>query len=190
MISLRSAELFRLELRARMPFRYGIATMTEVPQLIARLTFEIDGTEAYGIAADLLPPKWFTKDPTRALADEIDEMLRVIRAAIRHAQAVRAPTVFAFWREVYAAQAAWAAAEKLPPLLSNFGTSFVERALIHALCRLRRVSLAAALRENLDEPDALVQLTIRDGASFDTGFDLKAFAEIANIELTPDKVEQ
>jgi hypothetical protein len=48
----------------------------------------------------------------------------------------------------------------------------------------------AALRENLDEPDALVQLTIRDGASFDTGFDLKAFAEIANIELTPDKVEQ
>jgi hypothetical protein len=149
MISLRSAELFRLELRARMPFRYGIATMTEVPQLIARLTFEIDGTEAYGIAADLLPPKWFTKDPTRALADEIDEMLRVIRAAIRHAQAVRAPTVFAFWREVYAAQAAWAAAEKLPPLLSNFGTSFVERALIHALCRLRRVSLAAALRENL-----------------------------------------
>jgi len=48
----------------------------------------------------------------------------------------------------------------------------------------------AALRENLNEPDALVQLTIRDGASFDTGFDLKAFAEIANIELTPDKVEQ
>ena len=148
MITLRSAELFRLELRARMPFRYGIATMTEVPQLIARLTFEIDGTAAYGLAADLLPPKWFTKDPTRALDDEIDEMLRVIRAAVRHAQAVRAPTVFAFWREVYAAQTAWATAEKLPPLLSNFGTSFVERSLIHALCRQQRVSLAAALREN------------------------------------------
>ena len=50
--------------------------------------------------------------------------------------------------------------------------------------------LIAALRENLNEPDALVHLIIRDGASFDTGFDLKAFAEIANIELTPDKVEQ
>lgn len=48
----------------------------------------------------------------------------------------------------------------------------------------------AALRENLDEPDALVQLTIRDGAAFDTGFDLKAFAELAGIELTPDTVEQ
>ncbi len=50
--------------------------------------------------------------------------------------------------------------------------------------------LIAALRENLNEPDALVQLTIRDGAAFDTGFDLKAFADLAGIELTPNSVEQ
>ncbi len=149
MITLRSAEVFRLELRARMPFRYGIATMTDVPQLIARLTFDLDGKIETGLAADLLPPKWFTKDPTRGLADEIDEMLRVIRAALRHAHAICAATAFDFWRELYAAQMAWAAAEKLPPLLANFGTSFVERALIHAVCRARGVSLAAALRENL-----------------------------------------
>lgn len=48
----------------------------------------------------------------------------------------------------------------------------------------------AALREMLEEPDALVQLTIRDGAAFETGFDFKAFAELAGIELTPDTVEQ
>jgi hypothetical protein len=47
-----------------------------------------------------------------------------------------------------------------------------------------------ALRENLEEPDALVQFTIRDGADFETGFDLKHFAEITGIDLTPDKVEQ
>ena len=46
------------------------------------------------------------------------------------------------------------------------------------------------LRENLNEPNALIQLTIRDGASFATGFDLKTFAEIAGINLTPEKVEQ
>ena len=149
MIALVSTELFRLELRARMPFRYGIATMTEVPQLVARLTFEIDGATHTGVAADLLPPKWFTKDPKRALVDEIDEMLRVIRTAIAHAGALRAATPFAFWRELYAAQSAWAAREKIPPLLANFGTSFVERALLHAFCRARRTTLAAALRENL-----------------------------------------
>jgi len=148
-ITLRSAELFRLELRARMPFRYGIATMTEVTQLIVRCTFEIDGVRTTGLAADLLSPKWFTKDPTRALADEVDEMLRVVRSAISLARELRAPTGFAFWHELYTAQSAWAAREKLPPLLSNFGTSFVERALVHALCRAHRTTLSAALRDDL-----------------------------------------
>jgi len=46
------------------------------------------------------------------------------------------------------------------------------------------------LRKHLQEPDALVQVKIRDGADFETGFDLKRFAEIAGIDLTPDKVEQ
>lgn len=149
MIRLLSAELRRLELRTRIPFRYGIATMTDVPQIVARIAFEIGGAAHTGLAADLLPPKWFTKDPARGLADEVDEMLRVIRVAVRHAQAVRAPTAFEFWRELYATQMAWAAAENLPPLLANFGTSFVERALIHAICRARSASLPAAVRENL-----------------------------------------
>jgi hypothetical protein len=149
MIRLLSAELFRLELRARMPFRYGIATMTDVPQVIVRLTFDLAGRPATGLAADLLPPKWFTKDAARGLAEEVDEMLRVIRAAITHARGLRAPTPFAFWRELHAAQGAWAAREGLPPLLAHFGTSFVERALLHAVCRRHGATLSGALRANL-----------------------------------------
>ncbi|MDB6126352.1 MAG: hypothetical protein JWM35_248, partial [Verrucomicrobia bacterium] len=56
--------------------------MTEVPHVCLRVMFEIDGRAHTGIAADHLPPKWFTKDPTRALGDEIEEMLVVIRAAV------------------------------------------------------------------------------------------------------------
>ncbi len=149
MIRLHHAEFFRLELRARMPFRYGIATMTEVTQLTMRCTFEIDGRPETGLAADLLSPKWFTKDPARALAEEVEEMLRVIRAAVAHAHGIRAATGFEFWRELYAAQSAWAQGEKLPPLLAHFGTSFVERSLLHALCRARQTSLAAALQGDL-----------------------------------------
>ena len=73
MIHLRNASLYRLQLRARMPFRYGIVTMTEVPHVFLNLTFEIDGQPHSGVAADHLPPTWFTKDPNRALSDEIDE---------------------------------------------------------------------------------------------------------------------
>jgi hypothetical protein len=148
MIALRSAELFRHQLKARMPFRYGIATMTEVPHVFLRLTFDFNGRAQAGLAADHLPPKWFTKDPNRDLDDEINEMLAVIRAAVGHARGLRAATPFAFWRELYAAQAAWGAAQKIPPLLAQFGTSLVERALLDAFCRAQGLTLAAALRGN------------------------------------------
>ena len=154
MILLKEAKLHRIELRARMPFRYGIATMTELPHVVLALTFEIDGRTAVGLAADHLPPKWFTKDPARAPQDEIEDMLGVIRAAAAHARDVRAATVFDFWRELYVAQAAWAkrgGAESgaVPPLLAHFGTSLVERALIDAFGRARGASFAAGLRENI-----------------------------------------
>lgn len=149
MIRLVTAELFHLELRTRIPFRYGIATMTEVPQAILRAGFEIDGRVESGIAADVLPPKWFTKDPDRALDAEIVEMRRMIQVAVAHARGIRAPNAFAFWSELHAAQAAWGAAQNLPPLLVHFGTSFVERALIHAVCRRHALGFAAALRADV-----------------------------------------
>ena len=52
-----------INLRTRMPFKYGIATMTDVPYAFLRLAVEIDGTIYEGYSADNLPPKWFTKIP-------------------------------------------------------------------------------------------------------------------------------
>ena len=148
MIKLLESELFRIQLKARMPFRYGIATMTDVPHVFLRLTFDFGGVAQSGVAADHLPPKWFTKDPSRGLEDEINEMLLVIRTAVTHAQAIRAESPFVFWRELYAAQAAWGVANAIPPLLAQFGVTLVERALIDAACRQQGTTLATALHEN------------------------------------------
>ncbi|MBP6506495.1 MAG: hypothetical protein KA257_02925 [Opitutaceae bacterium] len=148
MITLRNAELFRIQLKARMPFRYGIATMTEVPHVFLRLTFDFNGTSAAGVAADHLPPKWFTKDPKRALNEEIEEMLAVIHAAVRHARVIEAATPFAFWRTLYDLQAGWGRAENIPPLLAQFGVTLVERTLIDAFCRHTGTTLATALHTN------------------------------------------
>lgn len=148
MISLRQAELFRIELRLRMPFRFGIATLTELPHAVLRLTFDIDGRPQHGYAADNLPPKWFTKVASRMPADEIAEMFDVIRAAVKHAGPIRAATPFAFWRELDAAHGSWARATGLPSLLGNFGATFVERALIDAFCRAQQTTFARALRDN------------------------------------------
>ena len=110
-----------------MPFRYGIATMTEGPVIFVRLRVAEGGREIFGISSDLLPAKWFTKVPDRPIAEEIDEMLRVILQACRTAAGLQGKNAFELWRQLYEAQAAWGKQEKLPPLLWNFGVSLVER---------------------------------------------------------------
>src|SRR5262249_43578158 len=125
-----------LDLKTRMPFKYGIATMTSTPHALVRVRVEVGGRVGTGVAADHLPPKWFTKDPGRAGDDEVEEMLRVIERAVQSAEGLRAPTVFAAWRRLFDAQGAWGQAEGLPALLTHFGTSLVERAVIDAFCRL------------------------------------------------------
>jgi len=148
MIKLQKAELFSQPLKARMPFRYGIATMTEVTHVFLRLTFDFGGKTQHGVSADHLPPKWFTKDPQRPLDEEVEEMLLVIRTALANAQKITAETPFAFWRALYDAQAQWAQARNLPPLLAQFGVTLVERALIDAFCRANNTPFPVALREN------------------------------------------
>lgn len=134
-LHIREGDIHLLDIRTRMPFKYGIATMTSTPHAFVRLRVEVDGTLATGIAADHLPPKWFTKDPARGLDDEVDEMLRVIAHAVATATGQRGPSAVAVWRLLYDAQATWGQAEGLPPLLAHFGTSLVERALLDAVCR-------------------------------------------------------
>jgi hypothetical protein len=140
---------YRAELRARMPFRYGIAKMTELPHVFVEVTCDFGGGAQAGVSADHLPPKWFTKNPARDPADEIGDMLGAIRQAQAHARAIgSARTVFTFWRALYDRQEAWARAGSVPRLLAHFGTSLVERALIDAFCRFHRQPFAAALRTN------------------------------------------
>ena len=136
-----------INLRTRMPFKYGIATMTDVPYAFLRLAVEIDDTIYEGYSADNLPPKWFTKIPEAPLGGEMAEMLRVIEHARETAIGLQANTPFDLWLDLYEAQSAWGDSENLAPLLSGFGTSMVERALIEAACRAANKPFAAAVRD-------------------------------------------
>jgi hypothetical protein len=142
-------DIHLIDLRTRMPFKYGIATLTSTPHAFVRLRVEIAGKVAIGVAADSLPPKWFTKDPARPLEDEIDEMLRVIEHGLQTAIGLGGQSPFQVWRQLYQAQADWGRVEQLPPLLSNFGTALVERAFIEAVCRMANKPFAEVLRSNL-----------------------------------------
>jgi hypothetical protein len=145
-----SIEQSILNLRTRMPFRYGIITLNAVPHLFLKAEVEIDGRRQVGIAADSLPPKWFTKDPDSSPRDDVTELLEVIESACTIARAVpRAPSVFAFWKYLYEMQAAWGGGWGKAPLLYHFGTSLVERAVIDAVCKMMSVPFFQAVREGL-----------------------------------------
>lgn len=147
-IEILSVAIERHDISTRMPFKYGIATMTHLPHLFIRATVRFDSQTQMGIAADHLPPKWFTKDPDKDPLEEIDDMLRVIEAASEHAQQIQAETVFSFWHQLYKQQHTWSQSNSIPPLLAHFGTSLIERALIDAFCRFRQSSFAILLHEN------------------------------------------
>src|SRR5258706_16118175 len=138
-----------LNMRARLPFRFGITTMTFAPHLFLGVELAVEGQRTKGFAADHLPPKWFTKDPKTAYADDVTEMIRVIRHAGATAKSLAvSPSVFAAWQRLYDAQSEWAEHERIPPLLANFGVSLIERAMIDAFCRATRTPFAKALRAN------------------------------------------
>ena len=132
---------FRLPMKTRFPFRYGIAAMTQLPHLFVVTDIEIDGRIATGISAEGLPPKWFTKNPDTTYAvDDLPGMLSVIRhAAAAGIEIGSQTTFFDWWRELYEAQFSWARAADVPPLLAGLGFSLIERAVIDAFCRANQV---------------------------------------------------
>ena len=142
------ADCIEVQLKARLPFRYGIATMTETPHRFVRVELDVNGNKQTGIAADHLPPKWFTKNPTSSLASDLAEMRDVIDHALHTAENLgSAETVFDLWLRLHVAQKRWAEA-RYPALLWSFGVSLVERALMDAFCRATGTTFATAIRQN------------------------------------------
>lgn len=143
------ATLYSRETRTRMPFRFGIAVMTEATHVVLHGRFEISGRVFTGLAAEGLLPKWFEKSPDKPARQELKELLLVIRKASTSAREIPACSGFQFWRHLYDMQMPWAAENGLPPLLAHFGVSLLERAMIDALARAHGTTFSVVLRENL-----------------------------------------
>ena len=150
MLQVKAHDLRIFDVHTRIPFRYGIATMRDCPHVFVKLTLEIDGQRVSGLAADHLPPKWFTKNPQTPFAEDVRDMIEVIRHACEQAVGTGGvDDVYSLVSAVYHAQSFWGKEKGLPPLLYNFGVSLVERAAIEAVCKARKTPFHVAARENL-----------------------------------------
>ena len=143
-------DFFEREVVLRIPFRFGVVTLTRAPQAFVRARIRLaDGREAEGGAAELLAPKWFDKDP--ALTDEENfAQLRASLALAREAYLAGGEnSAFGHWIDNYGPQIALGTAQGLNNLVACFGPALIDRALLDALCRARNISFYEAVKSNL-----------------------------------------
>ena len=141
--------------RTRMPFKYGVAILTSVPILHVVVNATVEGKRARGVAADILPPKWFDKDPGKEYRDNVEDLLFAARAAARvYSAAARSPrTFFSIWQEGYEGTLAAGDTRELNHLTAAHGSSLIERALIDACGRGLGRTYFQLIRDNILDLD-------------------------------------
>jgi len=175
------ATLHERPVRLRLPFRFGVITLTEAPQAFVRTRVKLaDGREGDGIAAELLVPKWFDKAPELSNEDNFRQLRRSLALARQHLIDVGTGTVFGLTAAVEDAHHAACAAENLNGLVASFGLALMERAIIDALGRLTGTSVFGLVRENRI---GLTAATAPDLAGFDLGKFLAGLQPAASIHV-------
>ena len=168
-VSLLEAAFYERLVKLRLPFRFGVVTLTEAPQLFVRARVRrADGRQGEGVAAELLVPKWFDKSPELTNEQNFEQLRQSAQLARR--QLIAAGTATPFGLSVAAGHEHRAACTRLGlnGLIASFGLAFLERAIIDALARLEGRPAFELVRENF------LGLTLETTPDV-AGFDLAAF---------------
>jgi L-alanine-DL-glutamate epimerase-like enolase superfamily enzyme len=143
-------ELYERQVRLRLPFRFGVVTLTEAPQAFVRARVRLeDGREGWGAGAELLAPKWFDKNLALSNEDNFAQLrlaLRLARDAYLDGE-LRPPfgQFAAHYRDVLEA----GARHGLNPLVACFGPAQLDRAVLDGFCRIGQMSFYEAVQGNL-----------------------------------------
>jgi hypothetical protein len=139
----------------RIPFRFGIHTLTEAPLCVATIRGEAsDGSPVAGTSSELLVPRWFEKDPSRSVADDIRSLIDSANSAGEIIADGSISSVFDHWWRAYEALALSAPPEAPDRLTRGFGCALWERAMMDAAARTAGISFPEALEVDLYRIDA------------------------------------
>jgi hypothetical protein len=174
-------EAFEQPFRLRMPFRFGVITLTEGRQAIVRVHLRLDdGREGFGYAAEMLAAKWFDKSPALTDAENQDQLRKAIEIAADAYREAPLSTPFDLFADNYRYQLRAGRGLELPPLVASFGNAVIDRAVLDAVCRLFGVSFWTAMRSNL--PGMTAHPVIADLGGLDFNVFLAGLAPVAGIE--------
>ena len=149
-IKLESVDRFERDYKLRLPFRFGVITVTEGTQAVIRATIALeDGRTAVGVAAEALGAKWFDKSPAFSDAQNLDQLRQALGLAIELYRARGWSTPFGLYADTYRDQLARGAELGLVPLVASYGPALLDRAILDALGRATELSFADMIRRNL-----------------------------------------
>jgi len=149
-VKILSVDLFESPYRLRLPFRFGVITVTEGRQAIARVRVRhADGREDFGFAAEALGAKWFDKNPALTDAQNHDQLRRALELTRNAYLAAPALSAFDLHALHYRALLDAGAHEGLDALVTSYGPALLDRAVFDALLRIEGVSFWHGMRHNL-----------------------------------------
>lgn len=136
-LSVKEVEFFERPVKLRMPFRFGVVTLTEAPQAFVRARIVLEnGKEAQGAAAELLAPKWFDKNPALSNEQNFEQLRGSMRKARDEYLTAGVDTAYGHSRPTVG-------------LVENFGPALLDRAVLDALCRALDISFYQAVNANV-----------------------------------------
>jgi hypothetical protein len=169
LFTVREVGLYERDVHLRMPFRFGVVTLTEAPQCFVRARIEfVDGRSHWGGAAELLAPKWFDKNLALSNENNFDQLRLALRLAAVAYMDGKARTAFGHFAAHYREQIEAGAARGLNSLTANYGPAQLDRAILDALLSSLGRSFYDGMRDNLAGIDpTLLDRQAGDLAAFD-----------------------
>ncbi|MBT4486502.1 MAG: mandelate racemase [Rhodospirillaceae bacterium] len=149
-LSLLEVQLYERDVSLRMPFRFGVTTLRESPQVFAKVRIRLaDGREGWGLSAEVLAPKWFDKNLDLSNEDNFNQLRHALTTASGLYRATGPKTAFGLFRSNYDEQVRICGERGDNSLVACYGPAVLDRAILDALCRLQGVSFYTAIQGNL-----------------------------------------
>ena len=181
-VKLESVERFERDVKLRLPFRFGVITVTEATQAVVCVKIALaDGRSGSGVAAETLAAKWFDKNLALTDDQNLEQLRQALDIAVELYRARGIATLFEFFADTYRAQLARGAALRLNPLVASYGPALLDRAIIDAVGRILGLSFADMIRANA--PGIAATALTPDLADFDVARFLASLKPGASIDV-------
>jgi L-alanine-DL-glutamate epimerase-like enolase superfamily enzyme len=158
-LRVKEVEFFEWPYTLRLPFRFGVITVTHGRQVVARARIELeDGRSGWGMGAEALGAKWFDKDPAVSDDDNLDQLRLALEMARDFYLAQGLDTAFGHFAAAYQPQIDKGAQHRLNPLVASYGPAMIDRCVIDALGKITGRSFNDMIRANVPgiEPGRVV----------------------------------